>query len=59
MGYDRREKFVAKEDLVLQESDKSSDVSNAELGKSCNYTIQDTSNNHRGTIQGGCRGVGI
>ena len=59
MGYDRKEQVVAKEDLVLQDSCTSSDVSHAEIGVSCNGTIQDMSNSHSGTKQGGCIGVGI
>ena len=39
---------MAKSDIVLQESDTSSDVSHAELGASCNDTIRDTSNSRRG-----------
>ena len=59
MGYGRREQVVAKEDIITQESDTSSDVSHDELGSSCNYTIRDTSNSQIGKIQGGCRTVGI
>ena len=50
---------MAKEDIVLQDSDTSSDVPHAELGELCKYNIRDTPNYHRGTRLGGCRGVGI
>ena len=59
MGYDKRKQVMSKEDLVLQDSDTSSDVSHAELGASCNYNIQDTSNYHRGMRQGGFTEVEI
>ena len=42
-------------DLVLQDSETSSDVSHAEIGSSCKYTIRDTSNSHGGMRKGGCR----
>ena len=46
---------MAKEDIVLQDSDTSNDLSHDELGAPYNYNIRDTSNSHKFKGQGGCR----